>query len=427
MFTVTNHTFAIWLITSLSILSANLSAAKPCLQSQENKINTVRIHKTGSELSEPIVGLGGNESITLTFDDLSDSPLNYSYTLIHCASDWSESKINKSDYLDGFETNPINEYQSSYSTTVPYTHYKLQIPNNDIKIKLSGNYLIRVLDTYNPERIIFEKKFMVVENLLTLYAKLRQAIAPERKETSQQIELSVATSPLSISNPHTDLIVIAIQNEEPQGYFYGIKPVFIRSNEIVYSSPDNLIFNGINEFRSFNTNSIRFISSGIKSIDQTDGGYSVLLLPSENNRKQVYSTQPDINGKYKINLENSDQGDIEADYIWVYFTLPYFDQLTDKEVYVYGELTDWKTSPLTQMQYSYQRSAYELRMQLKQGYYNYRYVVKDTKSGEIDPIFFEGNHSETENSYLILVYYKEVGSRYERLVGIRKLNSRISN
>ncbi len=412
------------LITYISIQFINSYAASSYYE--DGLIKTIKIHKTGNDLSDPIIELGSSESITLTFDDLSDNPIAYSYTLIHCSSNWEESKIIKSDYMEGFETNSINDYQNSYSTTVPYTHYKLQIPNNDVKIKLSGNYIIKVFDTNNYENIAFEQRFMVVENILPLNASIRQPIDSESRLTSQQIELTVTTSPLNISNPYTDLTIVALQNGQPQGSFFGIKPTFIKSNEIAYSSPDNLIFNGVNEFRSFNINSIRFISSGIQSIDLVGGTYNVLLLPSENNRKQKYSSSEDINGRCKINLERSEQSDIEADYIWVYFTLPYYDQLPEKEVFVYGELTDWQLTSQSKMNYNYQRSAYELRLQLKQGYYNYRYVVKDIKTGEIDPAFFEGNHFETENDYLILAYYKCVGLRYERLVGIKKLNSRSS-
>lgn len=409
----------------ISIFAINSFASNYSFQHMESQIKTIRIYKTGNELAEPLFYLGANESITLTFDDLADSPLSYSYTIIHCNSDWNESNVMKSDFMDGFETNPINDYQNSYSTTVPYTHYRLIIPNNDVRIKLSGNYIVRVFDTYNPEKIAFEKRFMVVEDLLSMTTKLRQALDTERSSTSQQIELTVLTSPLNISNPYNELKVVALQNGQYQNSVYGIQPVFIRSNEIVYSSPDNLIFDGVNEFRSFNINSIRFISNGIKSIDMVGGVYNALLLHAENNRMQKYSTLADINGKYKVNLEYSDQSDIEADYLWVYFTLPYYNQIQGKEVYVYGGLTDWQFSNSNQMYYNYQRSAYELRLQLKQGYYNYRFVVKDIKTGELDATFFEGNHFETENDYIILIYFKQASARYERLVGMKRLNSRI--
>lgn len=427
MITIKKRIPTFLLIIGIIIIVINSSLAKIYSQNQEYQIKTIKAYRTGDELSDPIIELGSNESITLTFDDLSDNPPSYSYTIIHCSSDWKDSKLIISDFMDGFEINPINDYQNSYSTTVPYIHYKLQIPNNNVNIKLSGNYLIRVIDTYNPDKVIFEQRFMVVEPIVAINARLKQPINSERRLTSQQIELTVSTSPLSISNPQMDLITVVLQNGQPPSSGYNAKPVFIQSNEIDYSSPNNLIFDGVNEFRSFDINSIRYISSGIQRIEQNGSEYNVLLQLAENNRNQKYSTSTDINGKYRVNLERSEQSDIEADYVWVYFTLPYYDQLPGKEVYVYGELTDWQLTPQNQMQYSYQREGYELRLKLKQGYYNYRYVVLDAKTGQIDPTFFEGNHFETENSYIILVYYKQQGMRYERLVGLKRLNSKISN
>ena len=434
MITLKKYLLVILQIAIFNIFLISSSYAEPIdfgttsggasFQNQESHIKTIKIFKTGIELSEPIIELGSNESITLIFDDLSDNPKNYSYSLIHCTSDWKESGLIKSEYIEGFEINPLNDYQNSYATTVPYTHYTLQVPNNEVHIKISGNYILRVVDTYNQERTVFEQRFMVFEPLLGINAKLKQPINSQIRLTSQQLELSITPNSLNIANPHTEFIPLIIQNHQSDNSLYRIQPTFIRTDGIVYSSPDNLIFNGINEYRSFDINSVHYLSPGIRSIEQIGDEFSIQLQSSENKRNQKYTTQPDINGYYKVNLERSEQSDIEADYVWVYFTLPYYDQLTDKEVYVYGELTDWQCTPQNLMQYNYQRQAYELRLFLKQGYYNYRYVVRDVKTGGVDHTFFEGNHFETENDYLILVYYKQMGKQYERLVGMKKINSR---
>jgi len=390
---------------------------------QKNNIEAIKIYKTGDELSDPIIELGGDESVTLIFDDLSDNTNNYSYSIIHCTCDWKESGLVRSEYMEGFDSKSIYDYQNSVATTVPYTHFKVQIPNDEIKIKLSGNYIIRVFDTYSPEKIMVEQRFMVVEPLIAINAAIRQPINQNSRLTSQQIELKIGTAQLNIVNPYTDLIPVIIQNNQPDNCLFAIKPTFIRADEIDYSSPEKLIFDGVNEYRSFDINSIRFLSSGIQSIEQFGGNFNVQLKPAENNRNQKYSTQQDINGKYLVKLERSELSDVEADYAWVYFTLPYYDQLPNKEVYVYGELTGWQLTPINQMQYNFQRQAYELRLFLKQGYYNYRFAVRDSKTGEVDFTFFEENHFETENSYTILVYYKQIGARYDRLIGVKRLNS----
>lgn len=390
----------------------------------ESTIKSIKIFNTDSDLSNPIIELDKNESVTLVFDDLGENTNSYSYSVIHCTKDWQESGLITSDYMDGFEVNQVTDYSNSMGTTVPYTHYKIQIPNNEVKLKLSGNYIIKVFDAYNSEKVVLKARFMVVEKLVAIDVNTKQPIDATQRLTSQQIDLKITTNALNISDPYNELTPIIIQNDKPDNSFFGLKPTFIQSNEISYSSPDKLIFDGVNEYRSFEINSIRYISSGILSIDQKGDGFNVQLSPSQNNRTTKYTLLADINGKYKVKLASSDLSDIEADYVWVYFTLPYYDQLSGKEVYVYGELTGWMCTSDNMMQYNFQRQAYELRLMLKQGYYNYRYVVRDSKTGQIDHTFFEGNHYEAENTYQVLIYYKQIGQRYDRLVGYKSINTR---
>lgn len=424
------HILILIIIYCLIVSNLSANSVYDCIvprKISESQIKTIQIYRTGSELSDPIIELGKEESITLSFDDLSDNPNTFSYSIKHCTKDWKESNLALSEYMDGFEINQLSNFTSSTGTTVPYTHYQVQIPNNDVKIKLSGNYLIRIFDTYNPETIFLEEKFMVVENLFTINAKVRQPIDGSKRLTSQQIELKINTNSTKVSDPYSEITPLITQNNQPDNSLSVIKPVFIQANEIGYTLPDNLIFDGINEYRFFDINSIRYNSTGIMSIDQNSDGFNVQLSPGQNNRKTKYTSLNDINGKYKIQLEHSELSDIEADYVWVYFSLPYYDQIADKEVYVYGELSNWKCNSESLMQYSFQRQAYELRLKLKQGFYNYRFVVRDTKTGAIDQIFFEGNHFETENSYQILVYYRQIGKLYDRLVGSKMINSRNPN
>jgi thiamine pyrophosphokinase len=67
-------------------------------------------------------------------------------------------------------------------------------------------------------------------------------------------------------------------------------------------------------------------------------------------------------------------------------------------------------------------------MLLKQAYYSYMYVTKDVGAKDAAPStdLTEGNYWETENNYLVLVYYRAMGDRYDQLVGLVMLNSRLN-
>ena len=60
--------------------------------------------------------------------------------------------------------------------------------------------------------------------------------------------------------------------------------------------------------------------------------------------------------------------------------------------------------------------AYEKSLLLKQGAYNYRYVLqRPGRAADAAPI--EGNFYETRNEYQIRIYHRPQGARYDRLVG----------
>ncbi|MDX5404736.1 MAG: hypothetical protein LPK28_04445 [Bacteroidota bacterium] len=99
------------------------------------------------------------------------------------------------------------------------------------------------------------------------------------------------------------------------------------------------------------------------------------------------------------------------------------DPITNGNVYVYGGFSNRQLHPVYQMTYDYDVKAYRATILMKQGYHDYMYVVKydGFPQPRMEPI--EGNHWETENEYQILVYNRELGKRYDRLVGYSKLQS----
>lgn len=387
-------------------------------------LKTVKTHKLGWELGDPVIELNSNDRVVLTFDDISDTPGNYSYTILHCDWEWNPSNLFINDYIDGFEVNEIRDYTFSTGTATSYTHFRLELPNQDVKLKVSGNYLIQVFDTYNPDEIILQRRFWVYEPLVKITASMRQPSAGEFRLTSQQIDLKVNTSQVRVTDPFNEIKTVVCQNQLMQGCHKNIKPTYVNGNELNYSQPDALIFEGGNEYRLFDSKSIRYNGQGIKSIYHYGGEFHIQLNEDESRRHTRYTFYPDLNGRFVVNLERSGQSQIEADYTWTYFTLKTPMELDEgKSVHLFGELTGWQLSPQYKMVYNPERQAYEIRMLLKQGAYNYRYLVTDDRTGEIDTTHFEGSYYDTENSYTVLVYYKPLGSRFDRLTGYKMIST----
>ena len=121
------------------------------------RIATVQLLANGEFDSSPIIRLNSDEYLEFSFDELSHEFHRYIYEIEHCDAHYQPSQISQFDFVDGFSSNYIEDYASSINTTVDYTHYRLEIPNNDITLKLSGNYRLTVFNEDNREEPVFMK------------------------------------------------------------------------------------------------------------------------------------------------------------------------------------------------------------------------------------------------------------------------------
>jgi len=192
---------------------------------------------------------------------------------------------------------------------------------------------------------------------------------------------------------------------------------------LYYDDPDSNLFAGGNEYRNFDLKSKKYQSEHIKSIKYDSSGYVVNLYDDEWRNKKQYFSEVDLNGNYYIQNTLGTTKDIDADYFWIKFSLPTPEPLIDGDIYVFGGLTDWQCNTLSKMVYNYDKTCYELKLLLKQGYYNYQFAFKPKDGNKYDLSIVERDHYETENDYLIFVYYKSAGARYERLIGYKIANS----
>ncbi len=99
------------------------------------------------------------------------------------------------------------------------------------------------------------------------------------------------------------------------------------------------------------------------------------------------------------------------------------EELKDKDLYVYGNFNAFAINNLTQMIYNPESRLYECTFRLKQGFYNYKYVAVDKNTGELDEGAISGNFWQTENNYKVLVYYRDLGARFDRIIGYGETTS----
>jgi hypothetical protein len=395
-----------------------------------DKIKTVQLYKDGWNLSYPMIKLNNNEKLILNFDLVDDHSESFNYTFIHCDKDWNKSDIFPNDYLDGYAENPVEDYETSFNTTVGYYHYILSFPNDRVSLKLSGNYILVVYPSEKPEEPVLTQRFIITEDAAKIDITVHRPQMVKDNNSYQQVDFTVNHSGVNINDPFRNVYAFILQNGRWDNAKRNLKPDFYGDNELKYNSlSDKNIFRGGNEFRYFDIKSIKYQTEYVKKIDYVTPNYNVYLYPSDNRELKPYFYWKDFNGKYYIAFQEGKKPDVEADYVYVYFTLPSKQMMPGGMIYVSGALNNWTFDKNNLMTYNSERGEYECTMLLKQGWYNYEYAFLKNGSSDGTSTLFEGSHYETENDYIVLIYYRNPRERYDRVIGSVTANTlnRISN
>lgn len=387
-------------------------------------IKSVQLFNEENELSNPVIELGSDTRLILKFDELSEAVGEYSYTIIHCDAQWNESYIQQMDYLSGFMDNPVTDYAMSFNTTVKYVNYQLQIPNEDCTPRLSGNYALVVFEGNDRKNLVLIQRFYVVEPLVRIEGLVKKATFDPFQGDNQEVDFRIHHERLRLLNPREDIKVVVMQNRRWDNAIVNLKPLFIKENLLDYDYNKENVFPGGNEFRYFDLRTIRYTGENIQNIEFFRPVYHVTLIPDVLRTQKEYFFYKEMNGNFVIESQDRvTDYDTECDYAFVHFFLPVPSELTGGSVNVFGALTGWNANQTNQMKYNFQRAGYELTMLLKHGYYNYQYVYVPQGAQKADATNLEGSHFETENEYQIFAYYRDLSSRYDRLVGFTNLNS----
>ncbi len=388
-----------------------------------NNVHTVLFNKKGFELAAPIIRLNSHETLMLQFDDLDADYKDYHYTIIHCNADWTPSRINPFDYLEGFTSDRVSEYAFSFNTRVPYTHYAIEFPNNNMRPRLSGNYVIRVFLNGDPDQVVLTRRFLVIEPRAVVSGRVSMANLIHVRDAMQQVSFTVNISGLSVSNPLRDIRTVVTQNGRWDNAITNIQPRSVQGNQLVYDHEETLLFEAGNEFRRFDIRSLRYSGERVASLQAGTSHWDVFLQDDPVRASRRYTSDNDINGRFTIKNNDGRNDNLESDYAWVHFSLPMSAPLYGASVYVMGELSLWQFTERNRMIYNHRQNKYQLSLLLKQGYYNYAYASIRDRQHQATAEDIEGSHSQTENDYTILIYYRQPGTLYDQLIGLAQLNS----
>ena len=385
------------------------------------RIATLQVVAGNDWLSPPVVELNGSVPINISFDDLTHEYHRYVYTLEHCEADWTTSEaLFESDYIEGFyEGNTIDDYEESANTNVLYTHYRLQLPNGRMSIKMSGNYKLHVFDENNDNEPILTACFMVVEQRMNIGLAMTTNTDADIRGRHQQIEMEVAYGDVDVTRPDDQLHTVVMQNGHWFDAAYNAQPQFTMAQGLKWSHCRDFIFNGGNEYRRFETLDVDHTTLGLEAMRWDGNDYHAFVWTDDPRPNYVY--EQDANGAFYIRNSNNCENDTMTEYLFVHFRMK--APRMNGDIYLNGTWTHDQFLPRYRMEYNEQEQQYEAVVPLKQGYYSYQYLLL-TDEGSIEPVPTEGNFYQTENRYQALIYFKGPADRTDRLVGYRQLISK---
>ncbi|RSC95259.1 type IX secretion system plug protein [Tenacibaculum singaporense] len=380
-------------------------------------IKTIQLRpKNTPNFYAPITRLG--DVLKLSFDDLDADSKQYQYKIEHMTHDWKPSSMTSNQYIEGFEQNEIINFTNSFNTLQPYTHYSVEIPNQNTIITKSGNYLISVIDE-NYE-VVFTRRCVFYEDITTVGVAAFRSRKAATTNQQQTVQFSVNHPGLQINTPSQEINVALFQNHNWNTAITNLQPIFIKPQQLLYNHTIKTNFWGGNEFLNFDTKFIRNSSLNVARIERKDL-YHSYLYTDEPRTDKTYTYNPDINGQFVVRTTErdvvDDRDNTEADYSLVHFSLEVFEPYENKDVYVYGAFNNYDLSEENKMIYDSSQRIYKATLPFKQGFYNYSYVTLDSNKN-IDLHEIDGSFYQTENEYTVIVYYKPFGEIYDRVIGV---------
>lgn len=395
-------------------------AARFCTQIYDENIKTLQVLPNGESLILPVIEFGSADEIVVSFDELSYEASNFYYKIVHCDAYWNESNLASMEYLDGFDGGMIDTYEYSVNTTVNYIHYKIAFPNDDVRLKLSGNYAVQIArDGDFEDGVVATACFSLVEPMVDINVGVNGVTRRELNGRYQAVALDVMVDGVGARDKMQDFVVVVRQNNRLDNEVYLTRPTYVNGDRLRYENRDELIFEGGNQYRSIDFSSRYTYGAGIDHIEYDRDMYHVVLEADASRAGNREAYAMDVHGGYVVNLQRNDYSDTEADYMWVHFYYPAETPYLEGRMYILGDLTQNVVDSRSEMIYDLSERCYVRSLLLKQGGYNYVYALKAKNKKDLSVMQTEGSFWQSRNRYEVMVYYRPFGARYDRLVGMR--------
>lgn len=381
----------------------------------KNTVRSLSVTNPDNFMAPPVISLYGNEQLDINFDLIGNQHEYLKYRLIHCNADWQPSLLMESEYLNGFNEVQVEDYAYSSNTYVHYVNYNIRIPDPQLPILAPGNYLLQVFPENDPDEIWLQTRFSVSQDAAVVNGGMTTRTDRGVNSDYQQLFLNVDISALGNINPYQDLKLVITQNNRPETAKILTHPVRVQGDKVIFEHQPDLLFEASNEYRRFETVRTDYPGMHVESVEFDGNIWNAYLSTDYPRKNKEYSFDSTQHGRFKIDEYNASDPNLGSDYVLVHFTLDPPENVYGN-IYVDGDFTNHQFSEENLMRYDWNDGLYHASIPLKQGSYNYQYVMSP-EGGIPSTKFIEGNKYETQNEYLVKVFVTLPGARADRLVG----------
>lgn len=414
----------------LSVCIATVAAAQqsrilPC-PAECGTILTLRTDVKGILDPLPILTLGSNDEIEISFDEMSHEYHRYVYKLQHCDFNWKDTDgLFYTEFAESTQDEVlIEDYTESRNVTTHYTHYSFLFPNDDMQPLVSGNYRLTILCDDDDPTPVAEVCLRVVEPRVSITAEMTTNTEVDTNDRHQQIAMVIDATGINARDLRDEIHTVVLQNDRLDNAVVDAPPSYVNGTKLIWEHQRQLAFAAGNEYRSYEILSARYPGYHTESIHYYEPFLHATIMNDEVRRN--YLAKEDLNGTSVIRNTDNEDDATETEYMLTHFALLCNDPYDDADVFINGKWTTGGISPDWRLQYDAKAKAYTGTFMMKQGYYNYQYLVVGHDAqlrsapfgqpeGRTAP--FEGDFYQTSNDYRILVYLQQSGARYDRLIG----------
>ncbi len=376
-----------------------------------------------------VVEAGENERLTLVFDLLAPEGGDESWMpylrcrLRHTDAAGVDDGLVESEFLDGFNIADIGYGEESTPglTTVLYRHYSVEVPPAEMRVRLSGNYVIEIFEDGKPENVLISAPFAIEEGSVEIAGSVTGRTDTEWNGSMQQLELEVTGLKLDHRVGMQNLRLYIEQNGMKNSCRLLHHPSHVEGNKAVYAHMPELMFKAGNEYRRMETVSRKRCGMHVAEILWNDKLYHEILQTDFPRITAEYVYDQTQGGEFTVREADESEkvpSDLDADYTVVHFALEGSGIMPPDIVHIEGALTGRRIDSGSAMSYEPETGTWRKALLLKQGAYDYRYAVGKSEKTDVSGSQIEGDHHQTQNVYVVRAYYRLPGERTDRLAGV---------